>query len=317
MAQQQLGTPKNAIALLEKDITDSVLKRVNGLVAGKQLMLPQNYSAENALKEAFLIIKKTVDKDKHLAMDVCTKDSIANALLDMTIQGLNPVKKQCYFIVYGKELQLDSSYFGVERALKNVIPSITKVPVQVIYQGDEVEYQIYTDPVDPDRIGERVITKHMQKFENMNNPIIGAYGYIVAEKDGKPYLMASDLMSISEIYASWRQSKMNPFDDKGALKPYSTHGKFPVEMTKRTLIRRLCKRPINTSDDEALYREAKKAFLRTTENEYSDKDWDIDGEFEEDPVETESPKLEANPEKKVNVVPQQESLEDMFEQASN
>jgi recombination protein RecT len=37
-------------------------------------------------------------------LQACTRDSIANALLDMAVQGLNPAKKQGYFIAYGKQL---------------------------------------------------------------------------------------------------------------------------------------------------------------------------------------------------------------------
>lgn len=295
MAQETIGAaPKNAIAVIEKDITDVVLKRIDGLVTGKQLMLPKNYSAENALKEAFLIIKKTTNKDNKPALEVCTKDSIANSLLDMCIQGLNPVKKQAYFIVYGKELQLQRSYFGTERALKNVIPSVVKVPVQVIYEGDEIEYEINTNPLEADKIGERIVTKHVQKLENMNNRIIGVYGYIVAERNGKPFVMASDMMTSREVFASWGKSKMSPFDANGNLRAGTTHAQFPVEMTKKTLIGRICKRAINTTDDEFLYNEARKSFVRTTENEYQGDD-EIDGEFEQMPNTEPEPEAEASP----------------------
>ncbi len=318
MGQQALGqAPKNALAVIEKDITDVVLKRIDGLVTGKQLMLPKNYSAENALKEAFLVIKKTVDKDKRPALDVCTKESIANSLLDMCIQGLNPIKKQAYFIVYDKGLELQRSYFGTERALKNVLPSVLKVPVQVIYEGDELEYEIKTNPLEPDKIGERIVTKHVQKFSNMNNRIVGVYGYIVAEKNGKPYIMASDMMTTREVFASWAKSKMNPFDEKGNLRPSTTHALFPVEMTKKTLIGRICKRAINTSDDEFLYNEARKAFVRTTENEYSDDD-DVEAEYEsvqQDVVQTE-PKKEENKQEPVQSQPTEKasSIGNLFEQ---
>nr|WP_319776002.1 RecT family recombinase [uncultured Sphaerochaeta sp.] len=316
MAQEVIGqkTPNNAVAKIEKDITDSVMVRLNGLVTGKQIMLPANYSPENALKEAFLIIKKTQDKDKRPALDVCTSDSIANSLLDMCIQGLNPVKKQCYFIVWGKELQLSNSYFGYERALKNVMPEVKKVPVQIIYEGDEIEWEVKTDPLNADLIGERVITKHVQKFENLNKQIVGIYGYVVSEREGKPYVLTSDVMTTREVFDSWRQSKTNPFDDKGNLKPYSTHAKFPVEMTKKTFISRLCKRPLNTSDDSALYREAKKALLRTVSNDYADNS-DIEGEFEEQQEPVEQPNNEqVSNVKESPEQPKKGSIADMFKE---
>lgn len=45
---------------------------------------------------------------------------------------------------------------------------------------------------------------------------------------------------------------MSAVAESGAINQSSTHGKFTGEMAKRTVINRLCKRIINTSDDSAL-----------------------------------------------------------------
>lgn len=45
-----------------------------------------------------MTLQSMTDKNRKPALTVCTKDSIANSLLDMVVQALNPVKKQCYFI---------------------------------------------------------------------------------------------------------------------------------------------------------------------------------------------------------------------------
>src|SRR5690625_5427349 len=95
---------KNEVAIIQKDITDSV----NGSLARLQddgLTLPPNYNASNALKSAFFRLQQVQDRQKRPALEVCTTESIANSLLDMVVQGLSPAKTQCYFIVYGTELR--------------------------------------------------------------------------------------------------------------------------------------------------------------------------------------------------------------------
>ena len=70
---------------MKRDITDSVLKRINELQESNTLVLPKNYNPGNALKSALLIIRGVVDKNKRPALEVCTKTSIVNALFDMCI----------------------------------------------------------------------------------------------------------------------------------------------------------------------------------------------------------------------------------------
>ena len=95
---------KQIATVQEKNITDNVLGRVKELEATGNIMLPKNYNPGNALKSAFLILSETVDKDKKPVLQSCSQVSICNALLDMCLQGLSPVKKQCYFIAYGGNL---------------------------------------------------------------------------------------------------------------------------------------------------------------------------------------------------------------------
>lgn len=69
-------------------------------------------------------------------MEVCSRESIANSLLDMVVQGLSPAKTQCYFIVYGNQLQLNRSYFGTQAVLKrltNVKDIWANVILKVMY----------------------------------------------------------------------------------------------------------------------------------------------------------------------------------------
>ena len=224
----------NNLALIKKDVVDVVGKKVQEFVSRGELHLPPNYSVENAMKSAWLILQNTVDKDKRLVLEVCSKDSIANALLDMAVQGLNPAKKQGYFIAYGKQLVFQRSYFGTMAVTKRVAGA-REIFAEVVYKGDEFEYTIHR--------GNKVITKHVQRIENVDpDNIVAAYCTIVFDDDRQ----FTDVMTWDEIQKAWSKSKMNP-DKEG-----STHKDFAQEMARKTVINRACKRYLNSSDDGSL-----------------------------------------------------------------
>jgi len=224
----------NVLALIKKDVVDVVEKKVQGFVSKGELHLPPNYSVENAMKSAWLILQNTVDKDKRPVLQVCTKDSIANALLDMAVQGLNPAKKQGYFIAYGKQLTFQRSYFGTMAVTKRVAGA-KDIFAEAVYKGDEFEYEILN--------GNKYITKHVQRIENVDpDNIVAAYCTIVFDEDRQ----FTDIMTWQEIQKAWSKSKMNP------NKEGSTHKEFAQEMARKTVINRACKRYLNSSDDGSL-----------------------------------------------------------------
>jgi len=256
------------LALLKKDTVDVVTKKIAEFKNTGEIKFPETYCPENALKSAWLILQEVETKDKKKALDVCSKDSIANTLLDMVIQGLSPAKKQCYFIPYGSQLQLQRSYFGT-LAITKRLKEIKDIRSQVIFEDDELEITIED--------GSRKITKHIQKLQNIDtNKIIGAYT-IIEKTDETIY---TEIMSMAQIMQAWRQSKMYPMDgDK--IKETSVHGKFTDQMALKTVINRACKNFANTSDDSDILIES---FNRTTENEYKgekDVKRDISQEIEE------------------------------------
>lgn len=240
------------LALMKKDVVDVVAKRVREFQEHGELHFPPNYSPENAMKSAWLILQNTVDKDKKPVLDVCTRDSIANSLLDMVVQGLNPAKKQVYFIAYGNQLVCQRSYFGTMTVAKSTAKA-SDIYAQVVYKGDEFLYEINR--------GRKRILKHVQSLDNVDNAnIIAAYCVIEFPDERPDY---TEIMTLEQIKKSWLMSKMNPFDDKGNIKPTSTHGKYTDEMCKKTVINRACKAYINSSDDTNLL--IKRHFNRTDE----------------------------------------------------
>lgn len=227
----------NQLIKMQKGITEAVGKRIK-VLEDEGLALPEQYSAKNALSSAFFTLQKVYGIEK------ATQESIANALLDMVTQGLSPAKTQCYFIVYGNELQMQRSYFGTVAALKR-LSNVDKVKAEVIHEGDVFEIGSNEDM-------EMIVTKFEPKFENMNKPIIGAFAMIKLEDGSINYTV----MTKEEIDKSWQQSRN---------KNNKVQQNFGQEMAKRTVLNRAAKMFINTSDDSDLLTGA---INNTTENEF-------------------------------------------------
>ncbi|MDC2829932.1 recombinase RecT [Limosilactobacillus mucosae] len=233
----------NQMAVMQKDITDQVSNRISQL-QDDGLALPKDYNPQNALKAAWFKLQQTKDRSNRPALQVCTRSSIANALLDMVTQGLSPAKTQCYFIVYGNEVQLQRSYFGTIAAVKR-LSSVKDIDAQVVHQGDEFA-------IGADELGRIKVTKFVPKFENLDKPIKGAFAFIELADGRVDYTV----MTQKQIQTSWGQSRQ-----------HNVQQKFGDEMAKRTVINRAAKMYINTSDDSDLLTGS---INTVTANEYED-----------------------------------------------
>ena len=236
-----------------KTISEKVLKRVEEMRTDGALVIPEDYSPANALNEAYLTLQTVKDKTGAPALSTCTTGSVANALLDMVTQGLSPNRKQCYFVVYDKELTLMRSYMGTIAVAKR-FAGVKDVFAQVVYAGDGFEYEI--DP----STGVRSVKKHVQSLASIDGgEILAAYATVIKE-DGSRY---QEIMTIKEIRAAWNQGQT-----KGGS---PAHKNFPQEMAKKTVINRALKIFINSATDSAILAGA---YNRTTENEYRSDDDD-------------------------------------------
>lgn len=228
-------------AVIKKETIDVVEKRIKQFTERGELHFPANYSPDNALKQAWLIIQETTDKNDRPALEVCTRPSVANALLNMVVQGLSPAKKQCYFIVYKNSLSCQRSYFGTMAVLRRVRPDITDIVAETIHEGDEVMITIEN--------GRKHVEQHKQKFGATDKPLVGAYCVILGADD-RP--IRTEVMTLEQLKSAWKQSKMKPITDAGEIKPGSTHEKFMTEMARKTVSSRACKALLNSSDDSDL-----------------------------------------------------------------
>ncbi|MDY0104631.1 MAG: RecT family recombinase [Lentimicrobium sp.] len=226
----QVNSSNNKLDTVKKDISTQVLSKINEFQSTGELKMPKDYSPENALKAAYLVLS---DPKTNLLMK-CTKESIANALLKMVVWGLSPLKKQCDFIAYGDKLDCSIEYTG-NIALAKRYGNLKWIKAKAIFEQDDFAWNVDAET------GRNNIVSHKQTLDSISEKAIkGAYA-IYELKDGTRDV---EIMSISQIRDAWNQ---------GAMKGNSpAHKNFPDQMSIKTVINRACKILIRSSDDSVL-----------------------------------------------------------------
>ena len=206
------------------------------------------YDMGAEIASAMMMITEAKDRNGKPALEVCSQESVISSLRDMAIQGLSMVRKQCYPIVYGNQLQIQRSYFGTIAVFSRMFPNLKPV-ANILYEGDEYDYG-YDDVGDFNYIK---VTK--TSLSNRDKKIVAAYGYIV-DKTTREKVYGC-VMTANEIAKSWSKSR-NPGQ--------SVHKDFPQEMAKRTLLNRMVKLYVNGATNlEPVMAEA---YMRTLDNEF-------------------------------------------------
>lgn len=226
----------SALQVTEKNISDKVFNQINVLQNEQGLVLPKGYNVSNALKSAYL----TLASSGLLNTD---QTALAQALLDMCIQGLTPAKRQCYFIKYENKVQMMRSYFGDRSACINAGVA-EEIQANIIYEGDKVDVYYVND---------RMTVEHKTNWANFEKPIVGAYAWAVLPDGTKIY----DIMTMARIKKSWSMSK-NTTNNK-------LQNNYTDDACKRTVIRHLAKNLFNSSGDNEVISQS---YNRTTEDEY-------------------------------------------------
>jgi recombination protein RecT len=225
-------------------ITTQVLKQISDLQNRGVIVLPDDYIPGNAVNSAWLKLQEVTNKDgkpifqNGQLTNVVTLESVANALHNYVIQGLNVAKNQCYFIVYGDKLTMQRSYFGDMALAQRILPGIT-FNYDVILAGEE----FLLEKIRTNRGLITTIGKHTLRFPRPDEEIIGAYVEIV---NAHGEVRGVDYMDIARIKKSWGMSKTYNPNGNGP------HNKFASEMCLRTVIRHACKEIFNASSDAEL-----------------------------------------------------------------
>jgi recombination protein RecT len=231
----------------EKNITTSVLAKITSFQQSGELRIPKDYSPENALKSAWLVLQETKDRNNNPVLQACSKESIANALLKMVVWGLSPLKKQGDFIAYGQTLEFSPEYTG-NLVLAKRYGGLVSHNQKAIFKGDDFEFE--TDLEFPYRTR---ILKHKQSLETIGGEVIGAYfAYELA--DGTKDV---EIMNISQIKLAWGQG--------GSKGNSGAHKNFSDQMAIKTVINRGCKLLIRSSDDSVLYEKEDQQYDATTD----------------------------------------------------
>lgn len=97
--------------LAKIETVDLVQNKIKQFQQSGEIHFPSNYSPDNALKSAWLKIQEIESKDGKKALETCTKESIANAMLSMVIQGLNVDKSQGYFNCVWQKVSVSTLLF--------------------------------------------------------------------------------------------------------------------------------------------------------------------------------------------------------------
>lgn len=203
----------------------------------QKIKFPVNYSAENAVKSAMLILSETKtgkETGYKPVLEVCTKKSIAYSLQKMLTWGLNPAKKQLYFIAFGDKLGIMESYFGVYAMAKRMA-NIVEINCAAVFKGDIFEFEI--------KNGVKNIKEHKQTLESLGSEMIAVYA-VVIYADGKT---KTEIMTMDQVKKSWAKSTYG-FNKQ-------THGEFAEDMAKRTVLKKAVKLDVNSSDDSYLFME--------------------------------------------------------------
>lgn len=218
------------ITTVKTNVGDSVITRVNSLCE-VGFHMPADYQYVNAIKASMLVLQDLKDKNGKPALEVCTQNSIASALFQMAVHGLDVSKKTAYFIVRNDKLCLHESYFGKVLQVKRIYPNFDPHPV-VIHEGDEFVYEI--DP----QTGCKKLVKHVQKLENLDKDFVGAYMYIPTSDGGQDLYIMSKKM----ILTAW---------SKSSSREQTTHRQFSEKMIGKTLVNSGCNMIINSTPDLA------------------------------------------------------------------
>lgn len=224
-------TTNQSLEVVKKDISAQVLAKVDTFQKSGELRIPKDYSPENALKSAYLVL--TDPRNNLIAK--CTKESVANALLKMVVWGLSPLKKQCDFIPYGDKLECTPEYTG-NIVLAKRYGNLKWIKANAIFEKDVFEFHVDAET------GCKKIVRHEQDLESIGSKVLkGAYA-IYQLNDGTTDV---EVMSMVQIKDAWNQGPM-----KGNS---PAHKNFPDQMAMKTVINRACKLLIRGSDDSALY----------------------------------------------------------------
>lgn len=154
-------------------------------------------------------------------------EQIRLGLMTAAYSGLDASRNECYLIPYGSQINFVASWKGMMQYAKRYNKNVSHFKVDIIREGDVFEYGSKNG---------NDFYDHKISGIGGNKPIIGAFANCTYN-DGHNQL---EVMGIDEIDRVKSQSK---------AKNGTAWAKFPEEMYKKVVVRRLCKRILTEDDD--------------------------------------------------------------------
>lgn len=220
------------------------LMRITQSIKAELTRYPEGYDIDTALTGAALVFHE----NKYFQQ--CTPDSKYRCILDMVVQGLDPLKGHCSFVprkTGGKIiLTLARDYSGSMLVAKRQDKRIADIRGEVIREGEHFEVKITNGLKTPIHEG--------RNFDTWNAKIMGTYAVAV---DADNNVIDMDLMSADDVKRTWKNAHLTHKGEPvvrqdGSINPNSNHGKFPERMIRKTVIHRLCRQIIKSSNDTVL-----------------------------------------------------------------
>ena len=205
-------------------VEEIALSKINQYVE-LGMVLPEGFNPTNSLKKARMMLNDMKVQGKPV-LDVCTKESIIQCLIDSCCKGLDYSEMQVYFIPRANVMtNLESVYGRIARAKR--ASRYYKPIVQYVHEGDD--FHIGVDVTN----GKTIIKKHETSLDNLDKPIVAAYTFVTDDNnDTEIYIMTK-----KEWLKSWSKSSNGAAVAKD----------FERDMIFRTIIKKSTKSLVNSN----------------------------------------------------------------------
>lgn len=216
MAEKKTELAKSSL------VEEVALSKINQYVE-LGMVLPEGFNPTNSLKKARMILNDMKVNGKPV-LEVCTKESIIQCLIDSCCKGLDYSESQIYFIPRGNVMtNLESVYGRITRAKR--ASKYYKPIVQYVHEGDVFEIGIDVTT------GKSIIKRHETSVENLDKPIVAAYAFVTDDNNDTEIF----IMTKREWLTSWKKSS------NGA----AVAKEFERDMIYRTIVKKSTKSLVN------------------------------------------------------------------------
>ena len=201
----------NAVTKNDASFSVTLTDKLDGITDA----LPKNFNKPRFVQNALALVNKKPELVKDFGQAQVMAGLLRGAML-----GLDFFNNECYLVSYQKTLNYQTSYTGQVKLIKKyALNPVKNVYAELVREGDVFETGIEKN--------QKYVTFKPLPFNNKD--FLGAFA--VCEYENGDILV--EVMNMDELNAVRNVSKMA---NSGAW------AKFPGEMYKKCVIRRLCKK---------------------------------------------------------------------------